>query len=48
MTNSGINWIFYAPQFHVGIAFVAVVCLGLNVATFRIIRKIAKKVGLND
>jgi hypothetical protein len=36
----GINWLFYAPQFHVGIAIVALVCLGVNLSTWSKVRKI--------
>jgi hypothetical protein len=30
--ESGIDWLFYAPQFHVAIAVVALVCLGFTVS----------------
>jgi len=48
MKPSTINWLFYAPQFHIGISIIAVICLGINIKCLRLIRKIAKKVGLND
>lgn len=32
MKKDGINWLFYAPQFHVGIAVLAAVVLGYTVA----------------
>jgi hypothetical protein len=42
----GINWLFYAPQFHVGIAIVALVCLGVNVSTWKKVQRIEKKLAV--